>query len=319
LEKETTIYIINGSSLGGGEIDSIIRVSLCGGLVLSLKPPVAKVLQFAARHGVVITSMREVWCLPMSTKLLFVSNGFIRDLTLTWFFLSHFLRRGRRVSLLLVVHSDPKNMVGLLTSRMKIGLMLYQLFGLVFAKRVRFVSERQISSFAWLARFKPYYVDPPTSPITRQFSTVSVYANLNERSLHFTFLGRLSKSSILGDAKNSDFVLAFSSMLETEPEMLAVFACGNRSDIITGLQAHKSTQLHDPTDDVFEVLTSAKVVLIPSFHEGYCLLAREASLLGCQVLTTKAIAPELQTLGNVHMMQSFDSEMWLEKARSLVS
>lgn len=313
MEKDVTIHVVNGSSLGGGEMDSIIRASLSGGLLLALQPPVEVFRALATVFGVEIIDRKAFVGKTRSRNVTLTLNGFLRDLTLIPTIVLMKLQNKGALSIVLAVHSDPLSGLKRPRAIVRLALLIYQVFGYFFARRIRFVSERQLESFPLLARRRPFYIDAPTSIPTRALSPAPTAKASGNRPVEFLFIGRLSSSRLLGDAKNSDFVGAFSDYLETQPHDLsfAVVSAGNRKDVLERLSKNTRTKLIGPTNEVGELLSQARIVIVPSLHEGYCLLVREAVLSGCHVLATRAIAPELQSLDGVTIMEGFDPSEWL--------
>ncbi|MFG6547043.1 glycosyltransferase [Sulfitobacter sp. 1A10445] len=317
MDSYSTIFFVNGSSLGGGEVDSIIRASLMRGAISPLDDLAPSVVEFAKAMNVKIVGADSLPAYINGRNITVVLNGFLRDLTLFTKLLRWKLFGGRRLKIVLAVHSDPAGGLRRPSFKVRLALFLYEIFGRTLADRIRFMSERQLRTFPMLARSAAAYIDPPTSRITRGCCGLAITPSVSERKIDFLFIGRLSSSSFLGDAKNSDFIRDFSDYVEANGGNLTIIGGGSRTEVLNHLGCNLRTDLFSPRIDVTEVYRNAKVLLVPSLHEGYCLVVREAVLLGCHVLTTSAVAPELQTLANVTLLDSFDPEEWYLAARAV--
>lgn len=314
MEHSSTIFIVNGSSLGGGEVDSIIRAALCAGSVLSLVSTCEEVLELAKGYRVPVIGWREAVRLIAQGRCTVVLSSFLRDLILAVPLACFKLLRRSRLIVSVGIHSDPLSGLRPIGKVARLALWAYKVFVILMADQVRFVSERQLTTFEAIASRKRFCIDPPTSLVSRSLRSQPVKKSRQGQRYDFLFVGRLSSSSLLGDAKNSDFILEFSDLIERKGGSLHVVGAGNRADIIERLSRNARTLISSPTPQIEEILAQATTVLVPSIHEGYCLLAREAALAGCRVLVSSAIAPEVQSHDRVTVMSTFDVNEWYEEA-----
>lgn len=307
------VYIVNGSSLGGGEIDAIERASIFGGTLVVKNVAAENFLTLASSKGVQVKNIKWLLGLPKSYYIELHLSRFLRDVILIpqLIFLKSF--RNSRVKIIIGVHSDPRSGIGAISLRLRLGLAIFEIFCLGIGDEIRFVSRRQMKTFKKLAARKNFYIDPPCSVITNKYHTSEPRAN-TWRDLGLVYIGRISSSRFLGDAKNARFLLEILKHLDDD-EILYIYGNGSNSKLIRELEAHPRCKLFPPVHDVESVLHRTKTLIVPSLHEGYCLIVREASIFGCQVITTKAVACELTNLTGIQVLNSLDAQQWVNAAR----
>lgn len=306
MAQDTTIFIVNGSSLGGGEMDSIMRAKLLRGTIVTATEPAPSVIEFAQKHSVQLQRMDYLWNYSTIGRLDLHLSRFIRDVSAIPLLLKLRARYGSKLTVTIGVHSDPLSGLEPVKMLMSVALRVFEFFCLVFANRIRLVSRRQINSFRLLVKWGDYFIDPPCSSITLGWEdSVSEF-----RDLDFVFIGRISRTRYLGDAKNASFLLDLAKCMHPSNK-LHIYGNGNNADLLTSLKAQSSVVLSPPLTDVSFVLRRTRCLVVPSLHEGYCLIVREASLLGCRVLTTAAIADELKNLPGVEIINGFSPDEWL--------
>jgi hypothetical protein len=311
LAEDFTIYLVNGSSLGGGEMDAIQRASLSGGTIIAASVPVPSVVELARKHAVSVHGMSYLSNLSTDRPIALHLSRFIRDISVLPILVKLRVRHGRRLTITIGLHSDPLSGLEAVKLPLWIALRVFELFCLVFANRIRLVSRRQLKTFPLIARWGRYFIDPPCSTITLAAKTSTSVA----RDLDLVFIGRISRTRYLGDAKNAAFLFDLACCLPRRTT-LHVFGDGNNADLLRSLAGHPRVALYDPLTDVASVLRRTRCLVVPSLHEGYCLLAREASLLECRVLTTDAIADELKNLPGVKVVTGFSPSEWLAAAHA---
>jgi hypothetical protein len=310
LAQDVTIYLVNGSSLGGGEMDSIMRAKLLGGTIVVATEPAAALVELAQKHSVPMHRINYLWSFSTRGRVHLHLSRFIRDVSAIPLLLKLRAYHGSRLTVTIGLHSDP--LAGLEPPKMHmlLALRVFELFCIVFANRIRLVSRRQLWSFPLIARWGCHFIDPPCSSITlgEEDSVPTV------RDLDFVFIGRISRTRYLGDAKNAAFLLDLAQSMRP-PNKLHIFGDGNNTDLLACLKAQSCVSTSPPLSDVGLVLRRTRCLVVPSLHEGYCLIVREASLLGCRVLTTEAIADELKNLPGVEIITGFSPDDWLAAGR----
>ncbi|PLW68327.1 glycosyltransferase [Pseudohalioglobus lutimaris] len=314
MEQKIAVYIINGSSLGGGEMDSILRASMHGGFVLPLQAISVNVRKLCDRMCVQVLEAKDLFHDTHFKNVVIKSSGFFRDLTLSPMLLALAVHKRKLPDLEIGVHCDPLSSPISSTFKIRLATFIYQIFGLIFASRVRFVSVRQLKTFSLLSKLKRHYVDPPCSMITKKYrGTVSVKSGEIANSI--AFIGRLSSSAILGDAKNSKFLPELSQALSAMNLTIDIFGGGNQDSVMASLSKLDNVRLNGESLDVEGLLLRTSILVVPSNHEGYCLIAREASLLGSIVLVSPAVAPEIQALPNVVVVREMETTSWIQEIR----
>ena len=314
MSKIKTIYFINGSSLGGGEIDSIIRANISNGIVVCLNSPCKEIINLFQKLKINTYSLKEYISNLFFSKSFEIevhSNGFLRDLKYIFIILLSFIIKLRNFRLILEVHSDPKSGLKKISNILKFIILIYEIYGLVFANKIRFVSHRQLSTFKYLSR-KPYYIDPPVSFLTRGARFIK--KNIDIKKYDIIFIGRLTKSILLGDTKNKGFLFSLIKKLDDKKYKILLISELSQNDT----KFSDNIETIKPTIDIKYYLNKSKILINPSIHEGYSLIVREASLSGCKVVASSAIAPEIQNLKNVLIINNFKIENWLNNIEKLL-
>jgi glycosyltransferase involved in cell wall biosynthesis len=308
--KKTSYYIVIGENIGGGEVDAILRCSKQGGFIFCLKKPPESLVRVCEEYKVKIISLKEflkTLILP-KTNSLFIFNSFSRDLFYLPLF--YFLRMFRKkIQVELAVHSDPKSGLFPADYKMYIMVFLYEIFGFLFANRIRFVSRRQLQSFKILSYRRDIYIDPPVSPIMLRDSK----GRSPSKTIDVLFVGRLGGKGVLGDAKNTPFIMEF-CRLASKLELsigLVLGACS--SAVRTELSNFQNVRLLEQQTDMSLVYQESKVLIAPSTNEGYGLAVEEAAYMGLMVLASKYVAPEALKDENVTVLENLVPSKWLDE------
>ena len=314
MAKIKTIFFINGSSLGGGEIDSIIRANISNGIVVCLNRPCLEIINLFQKLKIKTYSLKEYISHLFFLKNFEIeahSNSFLRDLKYIFIILLSFIIKLRKFRLILEVHSDPKSGLKKISHLLKFIIFIYEIYGLIFAYKIRFVSHRQLSTFKYLSR-KSYYIDPPISFLTRE--ALFIKKKIDIKKYDIIFIGRLTKSILLGDTKNKSFLFSLIKILDDKKYKILLISELSKKDA----KFSNNVEIIKPTIDITHYLNRSKILILPSIHEGYSLIVREASLSGCKVVASSAIAPEIQNLKNVSIINNFKIEKWLQNIEELI-
>jgi len=314
LVKIKTIFFINGSSIGGGEIDGIIRANISNGIVVCLNTPCREIINLFQKLKINTFSLKEYISHLFFSKNFEIelhSNGFLRDLKYIFIILLSYIIKLKNFRLILEVHSDPKSGLKKISHPLKFIIFIYEIYGLIFADKIRFVSHRQLSTFKYLSK-KSYYIDPPISFLTRK--ALFLKKNIDIKKYDIIFVSRLTKSILLGDTKNKDFLFSLIKTLDNKKCKILLISELGQNDT----EFSSNVEIKKPTVDIIYYLNQSKILIHPSIHEGYSLIVREASLLGCKVVASSAIAPEIQNLKNVSIINNFKIENWLNNIEKLL-